>query len=224
MMNVEFNARRVALLVLVVGVAVILLGYAREFVLMTFGDDTFLGDLRHIALMDSPFRLSKWYESGVLLYVSGLIAASARFVRKESKTRVWRSWNVLSGLFLVLSLDKSINVHQLPLGAIEYLGGSRPFTLWFPALPAIAIAAYVMPVLLSLKRSTALQFLACGIVFVVGAIGLDVASATLGANFGIDSKLYVVSSSLEETLEVLGSVFFCWVLTSHFVNSHSQPQ
>jgi hypothetical protein len=68
-----------------------------------------------------------------------------------------------------------------------------------------------------LERTRAIQFVACGVTFVGGAVVMDAVSGMLAMNYGLRSTAYVIAALLEESLELLGAVAF-WSTLSDFAS------
>jgi lipopolysaccharide export LptBFGC system permease protein LptF len=69
------------------------------------------------------------------------------------------------------------------------------------------VALAFIPFLLSLQRRLALMFVVAGVIYVAGAIVVELLSEELDA----DSFAYVLAVALEEGLEMLGALLFLYL-------------
>ena len=119
----------------------------------------------------------------------------------------------------LLAIDEFASLHEQLTGPLRRLldieGG--PF-LWEWVVPAIvAMTVFVvvfLPFLRSLPRSTRRGLLTAGFLFVSGAIGMEMFAATF-VSFRTTDVTYVLSATVEETLEMLGIAVFLFTLLAY---------
>jgi hypothetical protein len=198
-------------------VAIVLLGYFREFYIAHWGLETPLRNLRHFHL-DSEGTLPAWFSSFVLLLAAGLLAAIAGLSRRENDAD-WRRWSLPAILFLFMSIDEASAVHEVlikPLRSAFGLGGIFFFSWVIPALFVIAgLGLYLVPFVLRLPYRHALRFALCGAIFVGGAVGMEMVSDYYASRDGMEARSYIVAACAEETLEIIGATLFCAALFAY---------
>ena len=127
-----------------------------------------------------------WYSSLALLFCSVLLAMIAAAKKRRGQGYTLH-WSVLSGIFLLLSIDEVAAIHETVGVVSSYLAISMGFTpsgLIYSSLDEIFWvvpgAVFVLVVLLAyvrflfhLPKSTLLLFLVAGGLFVAGAIGVE---------------------------------------------------
>ena len=77
--------------------------------------------------------------------------------------------------------------------------------------------------LLSLPRKTATIFVASGLTFISGAIGLEMLGGMLAESQGIENLAYLSTSFFEELLEMLGIIGFIYGLLQ-YINLIDSPE
>lgn len=210
--HLAIGVRRIQSVIVVIAITIILLGCFREVYVFNIGSR---GELGAFALFDTGNNLASWFESVLLLYAAAMLGFIAVQTRRETD-QDWRRWALLGGLFLVLSVDEVVNAHAMLLGPIWHAGQHGPvFALWLPLAPALALGAYLFPMLKRLPRHRAVHFALCASIFVGGAIVLDAAATTLSWSYGTASLSYVVASLSEESMEVIGAAGLCGALIGY---------
>jgi hypothetical protein len=198
-------ARLVALLWC--GTMVVLsLGVAREAVLSIVGTETILRDLRHFAL-DAERSVSTWFESLLMALNALLVAVLASLSRSADSENIWH-WRVLALIFVLMSMDEVVAFHEstmAPLRAAFGFSGFLHFSWVVIAAPLLAIAASVyLPFLLRLPQPFRWRLLAAGMIFVLGAFGLEIIGGYFASAMGMDSMPYKAEATIEESLEMIG--------------------
>lgn len=196
---------------------VILLGILREIFIARFGTGTALKDLRPFNL-DTEHCLGAWYESSLMLGAALLLYAIGSGEHRSRRMR--RYWFALAVLFVGLSLDESVSMHEILIVPLrEYLqtGGALYFAWVIPGtLFVLAAGAWSVPFLLALPRRTAIGLVTAGGLFVGGALGMELVGGYLVSNLGPNSVAYTIAAITEESLEMIGLTVFLGALIGHF--------
>ncbi len=156
--------------------------------------------------LNAEQSISSWFSSALLLIASGLAAAIA----VKTTTMTWR-WAGLAAMLLLASIDETIAVHERlsePVGNLLNISDSFPFA-W--VLPFIVIGAALFPTYLGLLRSLERQyqilFVLSAVIYLGGAVGLEIIGGFLLNIFGsgVATELEVI---VEESAEMLGMGLF----------------
>lgn len=161
--------------------------------------------------MDSETSIPTWFNMMLLLGIGVMLGAIARTTTARRERRMWA---ILAVTFVFLSLDEGAALHESLMYATRNLLGITGGPLWYawviPVGIALLIAApFVIGFVLRLPaRTRGLMLLAAGL-FVCGAIGVEVVSATAGAEVESllrdeDDPLVWSLAAIEETLELAG--------------------
>jgi hypothetical protein len=159
--------------------------------------------------VDMESSVPTWYSSmalataGLLL---GLIAA-AKFNSGDSYR--WH-WTTLGILFVLLSLDEIAMIHELPIEPLRErfdAGGLLYYTWVVPGAVLVGLVGLCyLRFAMSLPRRTQLLLALAGILFVGGAIGVEMLSGAQADLTGEENFDYAMIVTLEEFLEMLGVV------------------
>ena len=151
--------------------------------------------------LDEENNLPTWWSGFLLLNVAFFVFIAARASR--DKTR--RYWFAIAAGFLILAIDEVAGLHESFNSAIV-----PSWALFGGVLVAVVALAFI-PFLLSLQRRLALMFIVAGIIYVAGAIIMELLSEDLDS----DSFAYALAVALEEGLEMLGALLFLYANLEH---------
>lgn len=213
------------LYVLTVAAAIVYgLAYAREVYGIVNHIDQFQVGLNWINL-DEESTLPSWFSASLLLLVALLMFWAARGDRAAGR-RTGAGWFILALGFIYLSLDEATAVHE----SFSIVGSA--ITGWSPlltnrwlvvAIPAVVIAAILfIPFLLRLPRRTAMRLVLAGIVFLGGAVGIEMINGVVFSEH-LGYELWRFLLCLEETLEVVGTLLAIWAVGSHIESELGAP-
>ena len=168
--------------------------------------------------VDDEGNVPTWYSSISLLAASALLLAIASTVRRHGDG-AWRPWTILAVVFAGLSLDEVAQAHELLIAPLrgKLGGGGWLYYGWVVpgALFALVVAAAFARFLVRLPSSTRSLFLVAGLLFLAGALGVEVISAKLDFEYGPADPAYVAAVTIEETLEMSAIVVFLHALLAH---------
>ena len=157
--------------------------------------------------------ISAWYSSMLLLLASAILGVIAWARRGE---RFGRHWGWLSGIFLYLSLDEALAIHedadlaQAVLDKSHFIYGDA--WVFVGAAFAAIVAFSFRKFLLALPRQIRNGMLRAGAIYVGGAVGLEVVGSYFDSLWGKETLVRVVVITLEEGLEMLGVILFLYTL------------
>ena len=152
-------------------------------------------------------NLPTWYASGLLLACALLLAGIARAAGLAQEP-ARRHWWALAGLFAYISLDESVGLHE-HLGGLLSLGGVLYFTWVVPATVAVALGGLAfLPFLARLASRRRAQFIVAGVLYVGGALVLELPLGWWTERHGNDNLVYALIDHMEEALELVGASLF----------------
>jgi hypothetical protein len=181
-------------------------------------------------------NLPTWYSS-IQLQLSSVLLATIAIAKRKRGDRYTLHWAVLSFVFLGLSLDEVVTLHEEASGkgssfAHDLLGLDSGFFYYswviYGTVFVLAFVLAYLPFLVHLPGETRRLFVLAGVLFVLGVLGAEMVSARMVSSYGIESwrsmgglpKIAVgLMVSLEELLEMLGIVVFIYALLS-YMSSH----
>ena len=172
--------------------------------------------------LDGEANIPSVYSTSALLFCSILLGIIARS-KKLVGNRYFRHWQSLSIVFLFLSLDELVSLHEILMYSMEGATYSKGFFYFAWVIPG-AIFAFCcllafIKLLASLPSQTRYLFLSAGTIFLTGVLGFEMLGGYYASFYGQDNMTYSIFTTIEESLEMLGTVVFIYALLS-YLNSY----
>lgn len=197
--------------------AVITLGLFREWYVASYGVETIVQDLRHLAF-NAEHCLPAWYTS-LLLAASAAILAIVTASAARNRENYLFHWAVLALIFLALSVDEATGVHEVAIEPLREGLGLSGFLYFAWVIPGMALVALVglayLPFLLAQPGRTRIIFLLAGFLYVGGALGMELVGGKMLTLHGEESLAYRIAFCTEEIMEILGATLFAAGLLGH---------
>ena len=164
-------------------------------------------DLKYFFYLDQERNLPTFFAVCLWLLNVALFLLLWNIRRREGRLQV--IWLFLACLFCCLAIDEFAGIHEwltphvrLALGAT----GSLYYAWIVPyGLGVLLLAGVMLPVLRRLERRVALWYCAAAVLFVGGAVGMEMlAGLQQQTDARLESHRYFWLTTLEETLEMCG--------------------
>lgn len=163
------------------------------------------------------------YVSAINLLLAAILLHLLSLIRRNEGNVSCRFWRILSVLFLWLSIDESIGIHEIFGNVFRYavVQASIPPIVqtheWLPFGFAFLVIAVVvlLPGLRTVPRNTVQWMFVAGAVFVVGAVGFEYLGALMLETGFVESRnesIYIARRVLEESFEMYGIGIFNWAI------------
>jgi len=170
--------------------------------------------------LDTEKNIPSIYASLSLLVVSILIYWIA-YTRKKMALSFLR-WGLLFLIFLFLSIDELISLHEkliLPIRDLLHTTGLLYYAWMIPyGIALIILLIGYISFLYRLPKKTRVLFIISGLLFIIGAIGFEMLGSEYDYIHGTrESLTYTLIYTCEEVLEMLGIATFTYALTSYAV-------
>lgn len=196
---------------------VVAAGLAREVYVLAFGQETALRDLRQLSL-NAEQNLASWYTS-LLLALGALLAWVAGSCDTAEEPSARRFWRLVAVLLLAAAADETVSFHEvltLFIPKVQEVSPLLHFAWVALAVPLLAILAlWCLPMMWRLPRATFWGLVAAAVIFVTGAVGLEMIAGLVIDWAGEASIAYRVNYMLEDTFEMLGCAVFILVVLGH---------
>lgn len=175
--------------------------------------------------LDNEANLPAWYSSCALFSCALLLAAIAALPNSRRRDRT--SWLGLSLMFMYLSLDEAISIHErfLPgllrqIDSLSFISQSYDWTV-LGGIAVVAVGIIFFRFWQRLPFATRWLFAAAAAVFVGGAIGFEKISHFYEALYQTENSVaYVVTVAIEEGLEMMGVAIFIYALLQYlYINT-----
>lgn len=129
-------------------------------------------------------------------------------------------WLALSLIFLYLSFDEALELHE-KLNHLRSILPEDPsgffYYTWVIPYGILVIVGlfYFLPFLKNLPKATSLKFIIAGFVFVFGAVGFELLEGHIVETYGIHTMYDVIFYTTEESMEMLGVIYFIYALLEY---------
>jgi len=202
-------------LVLSATAAVLLVGsLAGQVLKYRFNHDHVFG-LVNLLNVDLEMNLPTWYSSATLLLAAALLAiiAGRRAATEDGKAGYWAG---LGAVFVYMSADEGASIHEL-LTPVLRQPAFLPGPLYYGWVLAGLPASFVVAVLYArfvwrLAPEVRRLFGAAAMLYLGGALGVEMAGASHAFRHGIDNLAYSLWTTLEEGMEMAGVAVFVYAL------------
>lgn len=174
--------------------------------------------LQSLFYLDNEFNIPTYWSS-VLLLAAALLLTYIFFQKNIYKDQYRYFWMVLAGVFLLLSMDEFMIVHERMTDPMQSFLGNHDwlYLAWVvPASIALCIGVlFYLKFLFSLRPSVRMRFIFSALLYIGGAIGFELVGGYIIVNEGMRNFMYASAANLEEILEMLGVAYFNFTLLSY---------
>lgn len=217
MVTMHLTPARVTVVLLGVIAALVTTHALSLFGYFELGRDHQLGLFRLFNLNEEG-NVPTWFAATTLLLSASLLAVVWRSARAAGD-RYARHWGFLALIFLFIAIDEASSIHELlilPLRELLSAEGALYFAWVVPyGIAVVVFALAYARFLLAIPRRTALGLAAAAVVFVSGALGMEMVSPWVYDWTGEVSLPMFVLLLVEETLEMLGVAILVHTLLDH---------
>jgi len=167
----------------------------------------------HLFDLDSEGNIPALY-SGLALLLCSFLLAAISFAERGQVLRCI-AWAGLAFIFLFLGIDEWRTIHERLDGPVHDALDTSGL-LFFAWIIPYGIAVIILAMLYGrfiwgLPNRTRLLFVVAGSIFILGAIGFEALGGRHTELYG-RTGAYMVYSTIEEVLEMLGVVVFAYAL------------
>jgi len=172
--------------------------------------------------LDREANVPSWFSSALLLTAAAVVALVALDALARN-SRWGRHWAGLSVVYVVLSMDETSEIHErIGSWLRAHLNLHGPFH-YAGVIPALALAVFVgiayIRFLRALPRDTLLGILLSAAIYIGGAAGVEAASGWWAEGHGSKSTALLLVSTVEENLEMFGTLLFILVVLAYFART-----
>jgi hypothetical protein len=186
----------------------------------------FDGNDRYIVNMfslDKEFNFPTWYQA-ISELICGLLLAIIFMAAKVKNDRFKYHWLGLSFIFLLIATDEMLVLHEQIISPLRRFLGTGGFLYMAWIIPAIILGVVFIiayyKFLRSLPSATRKRFIIAGLIFVMGAVGLEAVGGRILTVIGQNNLTYSLITHIEEILEMTGIVLFIYALLSYYQSKY----
>ncbi len=174
--------------------------------------ENFYQDFFDAINLDEEFNLTAIYSGMLIGIASFLLHKLAELSRKGRQ-----NWKILSKIFLFLAIDEIFQIHELfVIPELRQFVHPSLASIW--VIPYAAFSVYFaikfVPFFISQGRKIFQLSIASGVIYVIGAIGMEAFNSWLVVKEVISRQgfWYEAISGIEEFLEMTGIIIFIYAL------------
>ncbi len=216
-MEIKVDPKQVAVAFLWVAAVLTVINGVLLFFYFYLGDDELFG-LIDLFDFDIEGNVPTLYSAVSVLFCSALLAliTHVNWHRPEGKRFYWLGLTIL---FLFLAIDEGTAIHEQVGTFLErYMNAEG--ALYFLWVVPYGVATLVLGLAYAkfvweLPKDTRARFVTAGVIFLTGALGIEMLGAREADLHGYTTVTYSLLYSLEEMLEMLGIILFIYALLSH---------
>jgi len=210
----SISLRRLATgLVLVVAVLVFA-GTCAEYARYVERSDSSL--INYFSLTEEK-NIPTWWSSILLLACSAVLCAIAA-TRSRRVGDYKAHWIGLAAIFCYMSIDELVEIHEW-LSSLPGLGHLHGFLYYGWVIPAgivvLVFALSYLKFLFHLPVITRVKVALAGVLFVGGAIGVEIILGVWAEHHGELNFTWALIGLVEEVMEILGSSLFLYALVEY---------
>jgi hypothetical protein len=171
--------------------------------------------LRRIFDLNTEINIPTLYSIAALFFCSILLSIIAQ-AYKLARDSSFRSWRGMSIVFAGLAVDEYLSIHEnlgKPLRTIFNMSGWPVYT-WvivgaiFVVVFLLVFGRFVLCLPVNIKK----LFFIAGTIYVAGSLGVETIGGYYHHQYGAGSIFYVLLTTIEELLEMMGIVIFIYAL------------
>ena len=169
--------------------------------------------------LDSEDNIPTWFSSVLLLFNALLLFLISGQPLPLVK-RFRNHWLVLGVLFLFVSIDEFTQLHEALSRFRETLGSGLFYFPWVipGSVLILLVSIFYLRFVLALPPRYLRLFIISGVLYVGGALIIEVLSGYYANTNGQFNLIYFLMTDLEESLELIGLVIFNYALLTFVGN------
>lgn len=178
--------------------------------------------------VDAERGVYTWFSQLLLAGAAGFLYATARGLAARRQPLAWQ-WFALAALFVLLSLDEGLSLHERASGLISHAAPTSGFLYFAWVAPAAVFCTVGLltawPFIKSFPPAARGLLVISAGVFLAGAIGMEMVGSKLFDDSGSQAGLaYRLATNLEEGLEGLGVLLFLLSIHLYRQGAKLSPQ
>ena len=156
--------------------------------------------------------------SSILFCISAFLFYLLSLSSRQTDNNDSKYWKGLSFIFLFLSIDESVKIHEKIGDFTEQFVHASGY-LHYPWVISYTILILILAVIylkffLKMPRNIFYAFMLSATLFLLGAIGFELLGANESSQYGTTSIRYSIFYTIEESLEMFGLIYLISILLS----------
>lgn len=158
------------------------------------------------------------YFSALVLLSDAILLALIAYRKKALGEKFWH-WIGLSTIFVFISLDEMIQIHEqfrAPMEALFNTSGILYFAWFIPYVAMVIILGIAyFKFMMRLPKKILQLFILAAVVFISGAVVMEAISGMHAEVHGEETLTYALMYTFEEFLEMSGATIFLFALLKY---------
>jgi hypothetical protein len=221
-LEISISPRRVSQALISIVVLLTVISILGQFLQYNFEFGRVNNGLLRLFNVDEEHNIPTWYQSFSLL-LCFILLVNVAISNKLHDARYAFHWKVLAIIFLCLSIDEAVVIHER---LFSFKGEGLFYFLW--VIPGIVFVVVFVTLFLKflkhLPGKTRFQFIIAGSLFISGALGMELVDGYYNDIYGWENMTYSLLTSLEEFLEMLGVVVFINAIMTYTNLKHGESR
>ena len=171
-----------------------------------------------IEYLNAENNVPSLFSALAILAAAALLFTTATAARRSDRPN-FAAWCILGAVFTWLGIDESVGLHEMlnrPVRDALQVGGPLYFAWVIPYAVLLGVlVALLWRFVFGLDALTRRRFIVAGVVYVTGALLLEMIGARIWLAQGAQSRLYYIETTAEESLEMLGIALFIRAIIAH---------
>jgi hypothetical protein len=225
--EISLNRRTIIRLLAGTTLFLLLASIAGQVIKYEFGYGSAYGLVR-LFYVDTESNIPTFF-SAILLLFASLLLALITILKRASHDAYSRHWTILTLILLYMAIDEAAGLHEM-LNKAGWLvtGGQRRedrtifFYGWvlFGMAMVMIVALSYLKFFLNLPPRTRIQFFTAAVVFVGGAIGVEILGGYYAKSHGESNFQFSMFSTVEEGLEMAGVIVLINALLNYLIDHY----
>lgn len=170
---------------------------------------------------DEETNIPTLFNTALFVISALLMLVTGGYLRRERRPYAWH-WIFLGALFVLLAIDEFTSIHETlvePMRDLFDIEGGLFYLAWvIPALFLCLLGALLLlRFMIRLPPAVRRLFIAAAVVYLVGAVGLEMVQGFLTTSFPDASVMRRIVTFLEEFLEMLGLIILIRGLLAYMI-------
>lgn len=212
---------------LIIILAVLFLANCSVKLLVYFSGHKSIYGLVQLFDFDQEANIPTWF-STILLIIAGFNLSIIYLMERKRKSGQILQWAILAVGFIYMSLDEASSVHEQLTPIVMKLTGVANRGIFFfswviiGSLIVLMLIPFFLKFLFRLPARIRYAFLISGVIYVSGALGMELLGGRYAELHGQENLVYYTFTTIEETLEMAGLIIFISALMRYIYDNFKE--
>ncbi len=223
--RISINPRKIGVVLELVSILLALVGLSVQILFYVAGSskaDWWLP----LVNVDKELSIPSLFSVLQFFLLASLLILIGRIKKREKDPSHWY-WFAMGVLSFIFSFDEGASIHELATQPLQKLMGQNlPGYLHFAwVIPATMLVVFLVITFFRFYRSLPIRTQAllvlCALVYLGGAVGMEMINGNFADRYGIENLSYNVLVTIEETLEMSGLVLAIYTFLDYLKREYS---